>query len=372
MKKKFKSTDLSTTYADANWVWKCPRSASDAILECCIVNSLNHRNIIKFEEIRWEGSAASIKMRRHKTAAEFGDCIKTSEDVKRAVLAVITSMEYLHARGIIHTDIKMQNYVYDEELVLIDFNSATFVHNSSWPRLVQTVGYRAPEVVLNNGTIKYTPSIDVWGAGCVMFQLITGEKLISTGHDFFEDTTKYLCKLVLGRIPETREERLLELEKKYQIFLDFIKTKIAMLRPDLECLAALVSDCLRLYPNERPTSRELCVRMGAPTCGHIKTFIIDGFFDDLTITNEISRDVLRFLNRNTLIYAQHLLGFVAERYLGNHSSYNLIDVTLYIASIFMNRDHYNFVAEMDKKVGSGYRSAGIAFLVLVNYKIPLP
>lgn len=38
---------------------------------------------------------------------------------------------------------------------------------------IMTLWYRAPEVILNN--LSYSPVIDLWSAGVIIFQMLTGE-----------------------------------------------------------------------------------------------------------------------------------------------------------------------------------------------------
>eukprot|EP01062_Namystynia_karyoxenos_P008029 TRINITY_DN12834_c0_g1_i2.p1 TRINITY_DN12834_c0_g1~~TRINITY_DN12834_c0_g1_i2.p1 ORF type:complete len:785 (+),score=144.15 TRINITY_DN12834_c0_g1_i2:358-2712(+) len=58
---------------------------------------------------------------------------------------------------------------------LIDFGKAVFCRYEEVLGPIQTLHYRAPEVVC--GSLKLTPAVDTWSAGCICFELLTGDYL---------------------------------------------------------------------------------------------------------------------------------------------------------------------------------------------------
>mmetsp|Transcript_6877 Transcript_6877/g.12514 ORF Transcript_6877/g.12514 Transcript_6877/m.12514 type:complete len:353 (-) Transcript_6877:528-1586(-) len=89
------------------------------------------------------------------------------------------SIGHLHSKRVCHRDIKPQNLLVTEEdhvLKLCDFGSAKYLmpgeENVSY---ICSRYYRAPELIF--GTNDYTFSIDVWSAGCVIAELMTGQPL---------------------------------------------------------------------------------------------------------------------------------------------------------------------------------------------------
>ena len=46
---------------------------------------------------------------------------------------------------------------------------------------IMTLWYRAPEVILNN--LSYSPVIDLWSAGVIIFQMLTGEVMFAGNSD---------------------------------------------------------------------------------------------------------------------------------------------------------------------------------------------
>lgn len=92
---------------------------------------------------------------------------------------LLLSLKLLKKSGILHADIKPDNIlVNDSNLVLklCDFGSASSItDNDITPYLVSRF-YRAPEIILG---IPYDYGIDMWSAGCTIYELYTGKILFS-------------------------------------------------------------------------------------------------------------------------------------------------------------------------------------------------
>lgn len=84
---------------------------------------------------------------------------------------------YIHALDICHRDIKPQNLLVNRKnarLVICDFGSAKkLVKGEVNIAYICSRCYRAPELIF--GCTNYSPMIDVWSAGCVLLELLTGE-----------------------------------------------------------------------------------------------------------------------------------------------------------------------------------------------------
>ena len=92
------------------------------------------------------------------------------------ICQVISGLSELHKRGICHRDVTLENLLFDKNgnLRLIDFGLATRFEKT-FP-LMKTIcgspGYVAPEQLRGE---RYTPSVDVWGCGVVLFAIISGQ-----------------------------------------------------------------------------------------------------------------------------------------------------------------------------------------------------
>ena len=89
---------------------------------------------------------------------------------------LIRALAYIHALGICHRDFKPQNILTDpttHELKLCDFGSAKkLVQGEPNVSYISSRPYRAPELIF--GATEYTCAIDLWSAGCVIAELVTG------------------------------------------------------------------------------------------------------------------------------------------------------------------------------------------------------
>ena len=82
----------------------------------------------------------------------------------------------MHKKGIFHRDIKPENILIESStdvgrgLKLADFGSCRGIYSKQpYTEYISTRWYRAPECRLTNG--YYGPEMDLWGAGCVMFEI---------------------------------------------------------------------------------------------------------------------------------------------------------------------------------------------------------
>jgi dual specificity protein kinase YAK1 len=93
------------------------------------------------------------------------------QKVRSIMVQLLQALDFVHALGIIHADIKPDNLLFcnddNDEVVLIDFGSA--MSDTDGQRFyIQSRFYRSPEVILG---IPYDDAIDVWSAGCIAAEL---------------------------------------------------------------------------------------------------------------------------------------------------------------------------------------------------------
>lgn len=92
---------------------------------------------------------------------------------------LLLALKLLKKTGVLHADIKPDNILVNESnliLKLCDFGSASYIHdNEITPYLVSRF-YRAPEIILG---LSYDYGIDMWSAGCTIYELYTGKILFS-------------------------------------------------------------------------------------------------------------------------------------------------------------------------------------------------
>jgi calcium-dependent protein kinase len=96
------------------------------------------------------------------------------------VKRMLRAIAFLHQNGIVHRDVKPENFLYESrheeaELKLVDFGLSckykTETHHKVLHSIVGTPYYVAPEVLKS----QYGPQCDVWSVGVIMYLLLCGQ-----------------------------------------------------------------------------------------------------------------------------------------------------------------------------------------------------
>lgn len=94
--------------------------------------------------------------------------------VKFYAIQIILGIEYLHNKGIIHRDLKLENILIDEDgyLKIIDFGLAKILKNEEETMtFCGTPEYLAPEVIGNKGHHR---AVDWWAVGVLIYEMLIG------------------------------------------------------------------------------------------------------------------------------------------------------------------------------------------------------
>lgn len=100
------------------------------------------------------------------------------DEVAEIISKVLSCLNYLKNKGVCHRDIKPENILYDPrsgDVKIIDFELAKMKkYEADTLDLWTSTGslyYRAPE----SFSIGYNETVDVWAAGVLLFELLTGK-----------------------------------------------------------------------------------------------------------------------------------------------------------------------------------------------------
>lgn len=137
-------------------------------------DTANHRFYIIMELCT--GGMLISRMNDHQFGFEEA---KAAEIVAKMLSAVL----YCHQHGIVHRDIKLDNFLYDSmeedaELKLIDFGFAAAVlpGNELMRGQLGTPSYMAPELWSRERESAYDSSVDMWALGASTYMLLSGMK----------------------------------------------------------------------------------------------------------------------------------------------------------------------------------------------------
>ncbi|GAB4200893.1 MAG: hypothetical protein OHK0022_22400 [Roseiflexaceae bacterium] len=102
-----------------------------------------------------------------------------ADQVQSVISQVADALDFAHAQGVIHRDVKPGNMLYDGQgqIVLTDFGIARSLSDvrttATGPGVVMgTPAYVAPEQAISSASL--TPACDVYSLGVVLFQMLTG------------------------------------------------------------------------------------------------------------------------------------------------------------------------------------------------------
>ncbi|KAJ2012007.1 serine/threonine protein kinase, CMGC, CDC2/CDK sub, partial [Coemansia sp. S610] len=116
---------------------------------------------------------------------------------KSLMQQLLEGLDFMHARGILHRDIKGSNLLVNQQgqVKYVDFGLARSFHHSRMQELtnrVITLWYRPPELLL--GTTLYGPEVDIWSLGCVLLELFTKKPAFQGQNDI--DQLEQIFKLL--------------------------------------------------------------------------------------------------------------------------------------------------------------------------------
>ncbi|KAG2244156.1 hypothetical protein Bca52824_094014 [Brassica carinata] len=155
--------------------------------EILILRRLDHPNVIKLEGLVTSRMSSSLylvfRYMHHDLAGLVAspDIKFTKQQVKCYMKQLLSGLEHCHSRGVLHRDIKGSNLLIDDEGVLKigDFGLATCFdprRRQQMTNRVVTLWYRAPELL--HGVVEYGFGIDLWSAGCILGELLTGRPIM--------------------------------------------------------------------------------------------------------------------------------------------------------------------------------------------------
>jgi len=151
--------------------------------EIYIMCQLDHPNIVRLEEVYESHSEIYLVQEVCKGGELFDrldeqpDYHYTEAQCARLVKQMLSSVRYIHNKGIIHRDLKLENFLFsnmdnNSELKMIDFGlSKHFTFGEVHHDAVGTPYTVAPEVIRGN----YDERCDVWAIGVITYLLLSGE-----------------------------------------------------------------------------------------------------------------------------------------------------------------------------------------------------
>uniref|UniRef100_A0A4W3K1H9 Cyclin dependent kinase 16 n=1 Tax=Callorhinchus milii TaxID=7868 RepID=A0A4W3K1H9_CALMI len=148
-----------------------------AIREVSLLKDLKHANIVTLHDIvHTEKSLTLVFEYLVRKSPSFS---QSFGQISSKLSLLLRGLAYCHRRKVLHRDLKPQNLLINEkgELKLADFGlaRAKSVPTKTYSNEVVTLWYRPPDVLL--GSTEYSTPIDMWGVGCIFYEMATGRPL---------------------------------------------------------------------------------------------------------------------------------------------------------------------------------------------------
>ncbi|XP_073199646.1 mitogen-activated protein kinase 4 isoform X2 [Lepidochelys kempii] len=180
------------------------RSMKHAFREIKIIRRLDHDNVVKvYEVLGPKGADLQGELFKFNTVYIVQEYMETDlarlleqgtlteEHAKLFMYQLLRGLKYIHSANILHRDLKPANiFISTEDLVLKigDFGLARIVdqhysHKGYLSEGLVTKWYRSPRLLLSPNA--YTKAIDMWAAGCILAEMLTG-KMLFAAIDFLE------------------------------------------------------------------------------------------------------------------------------------------------------------------------------------------
>lgn len=171
---------VKTLQKDASWYQSDALDRQFAQNEINIHLTLDHPHVAKLEHV-YETERNLQLVIEHMAGGDLYMRLArkgrfTEEEAAACISQILLGVSYLHARGVVHRDLKMENVMYKDRacnhVKLIDVGMATrwdgvtpLTHACGTPLCL------APEVWRRS----YTDKVDVWAVGLMAFELLTGQ-----------------------------------------------------------------------------------------------------------------------------------------------------------------------------------------------------
>ncbi|CAD8147896.1 unnamed protein product [Paramecium pentaurelia] len=154
-----------------------------------ILQRIDHPSFVKLQEI-YQGENSYYIVTDYLEGDTLYNYIKSYPDdqlpsykIREAIKIIITALNYLASKNIIHRDIKLENILLQKpnditSLKLIDFGLAIYKQPLQKLTICGTPGYIAPEILKHTNKEEYfTEKCDIFSAGVIFYKLLTKKTL---------------------------------------------------------------------------------------------------------------------------------------------------------------------------------------------------
>ncbi|XP_056274906.1 mitogen-activated protein kinase 4 isoform X2 [Pseudoliparis swirei] len=243
-----------------------------AMREVRITRRLHHENVVRVHEVLAPYGRPLPKDPTQLSALYiFQECMET--DLARLLeqgplttghatllfYQLLRGLKFIHSANVLHRDLKPANIFINTDQLLLkigDFGLARIVdphysHKGYLSEGLVTKWYCSPRLLLSPN--NYTKAIDMWAAGCILAEMLTGHMLFAGAHELEQ------MQMILDTVPVLREEDrqdLLQVMPSYVSHGWKVKKAFSELLPEVDAQAVdFLERILTFNPMDRLTAK---------------------------------------------------------------------------------------------------------------------
>ncbi|KAL1410182.1 hypothetical protein Q8F55_004187 [Vanrija albida] len=147
-----------------------------------VLKSLKHPNIVRMLDVIDTAKYIGIVL-EFAGGGELFDYILANrylkeKDASRLFAQLISGVDYLHQKNIVHRDLKLENLLLDKHrnIIITDFGFANRFEHGESDLMATSCGspcYAAPELVVSEG-LYVGSAVDVWSCGVILYAMLSG------------------------------------------------------------------------------------------------------------------------------------------------------------------------------------------------------
>ncbi|XP_077600783.1 mitogen-activated protein kinase 4-like [Stigmatopora nigra] len=242
-----------------------------ALREVKITRRLHHENVVRVHEVLTPyGRPPTGDLAQLGALYVIQECMETdlARLLEQGALStghatllfyqLLRGLKFIHSSNVLHRDLKPANIFINTDQLLLkigDFGLARIVdphysHKGYLSEGLVTKWYCSPRLLLSPN--NYTKAIDMWAAGCILAEMLTGRMLFAGAHELEQ------MQLILATVPVIRNEDRQDLLQVMPSCINHgwkIKKPFSVLLPEVNAEAVdFLEQILTFNPMDRLTA----------------------------------------------------------------------------------------------------------------------
>lgn len=150
--------------------------------EITALKKLRHPNIVRLVEVLQNDKYIGIVL-EYASGGELFEYILEHKYLKESMACrlfaqLVSGVDYMHSKGIVHRDLKLENLLLDKHknIIISDFGFVNSFGNQPNDLMKTSCGspcYAAPELVVSSGPYEGR-KVDVWSCGVILYAMLSG------------------------------------------------------------------------------------------------------------------------------------------------------------------------------------------------------